>query len=151
MVFADFSKAFDTVQFTTVLKKMHALGFSKTFLTWTVSYLSNRRLFVQIDNKKSNLERVEFGVPQASMLSPIIFSLCRQCRCFQHADDTTFYNHAKPRDLQDCVTKTNDAIEQLGHYSRNSNLAFNTTKTNWMMLSTSQMSRVHDLHAHRRP
>ena len=91
---------------------MHALGFSKIFLTWTVSYLSNRRQFIQIDDKKSNLERVEFGVPQGFILLRSYYILklyvsdlqdkLVQCNCFQYADDTTFYNHTKPRDFQDC-------------------------------------------------
>ena len=50
MVLADYSKAFDTIKFKTVLEKMNSLGFSKSFLQWTVNYLTNRKHFVQIDN-----------------------------------------------------------------------------------------------------
>ena len=60
MVFADYSEAFDTVCFKTVLTKMYALGFSNEFLTWMVHYLSDRRLFVQID-KSSSIETVLQG------------------------------------------------------------------------------------------
>jgi hypothetical protein len=48
MVCADYSKAFDTVEFKTVLMKMHNLGFSKDFLLWMINYLSNRKQFVQV-------------------------------------------------------------------------------------------------------
>ena len=61
-VLADFSKAFDTVAFETVLKKLHVLGFSKSFLIWIVSYLTGRRQFVQVDDKASSLVDVTFGV-----------------------------------------------------------------------------------------
>ena len=63
MVFADYSEAFDTVCFKTVLTKMHALGFSNEFLTWMVHYLFDRGQFVQIDDKTSSIETVLFGVP----------------------------------------------------------------------------------------
>ena len=74
MVFADYSKAFDTVCFKTVLTKMHALGFSNEFLTWMVYHLSDGRQFVQIDDKTSSIETL-FGVPQGSILGPFIFNV----------------------------------------------------------------------------
>ena len=74
MVFADYSKAFDTVCFKTVLTKMHALGFSNEFLTWMVHHLSDGRQFVQIDDKTSSIETL-FGVPQGSILGPFIFNV----------------------------------------------------------------------------
>jgi hypothetical protein len=43
LVMADYSKAFDTVNFKTVLRKMHHLWFSNNFMKWTANYLSNRR------------------------------------------------------------------------------------------------------------
>lgn len=46
MVLADYSKAFDKIKFKTVLKKINCLGFSKSFLQWTVNYLTNRKHFV---------------------------------------------------------------------------------------------------------
>ena len=75
MVFADYSKAFDTVCFKTVLTKMHALGFSNEFLTWMVHYLSDRRQLVQIDDETSSIETELFGVPQGSIFGPFIFNL----------------------------------------------------------------------------
>ena len=68
MVFADYSKAFDTVHFSTALKKMHRLGFSGSFLKWMINYLTDRRHFVQIDDRHSNMAHVAFGVPQGSIL-----------------------------------------------------------------------------------
>ena len=61
MVCADYSKVFNTVQFKSVLTK-HNLGFSKEFLLWMVDYLTDRRQMVQIDDRKSDMATVEFGV-----------------------------------------------------------------------------------------
>ena len=71
MVCADYSKAFDTVQFRTVLTKMHGLGFSKSFLHWVINYLTNRQQLVQVNDRKSSLLTAEFGVPQGSVLRPM--------------------------------------------------------------------------------
>ena len=68
-----------------------------------------------------------------------------QCLCFQYADDTTLYLHAKVSKLDDCTTGLNDAIARLENYSTDSNLALNAKKAKWMFLSTTQMSRVHSL------
>ena len=68
-----------------------------------------------------------------------------QCLCFQYADDTTLYLHAKVSKLDDCTTGLNDAIARLENYSADSNLALNAKKAKWMLLSTTQMSRVHSL------
>ena len=53
MVLADFSKAFDTVCFKTMLKKFYKLVFSKNDLKWLLGYSSDRTQFVQIDGTKS--------------------------------------------------------------------------------------------------
>lgn len=63
MVLADFSKAFDTVCFKTVIAKLHHLGFSKSILEWLANYLCGRRHYVQIDDRKSSPVVSEFGIP----------------------------------------------------------------------------------------
>ena len=80
MVLADYSKAFDTVSYSVIIQKMYKMGFSKPFLSW-MTYLCDRRQYVQIDDKKSTLERLQFGVPQGSILGPLLFkSILRICR-----------------------------------------------------------------------
>ncbi len=152
MVCADFSKAFDTVRFKLVLEKMHAMGFSNNFLVWMTNYLTERRQFVQIDDRMSELATLQFGVPQGSILGPMIFNLYvsnlekyLQCPCYQYADDTTFFHHSKPNELNQCTTELNNTITRLEDYSSNSNLALNNSKTKWMLISTKQMSRVNNL------
>jgi hypothetical protein len=152
MVCADYYKAFDTVQFKAVLMKIHGMGFSKKFLRWVLNYLCERQQFVQIDDASSELATVEFGVPQGSILGPILFNLYiadlhekLKCLCYQYADDTTFYQHTKVADLEHCATQMNNTISRLGQYSNESNLALNGKKTKWLLLSTRQMSRLHRL------
>ena len=61
MVCADYSNAFDTVQFNAVLAKLHEMRFSKSFLLWVLSYLSERCQLVQIDDNLTELAYEEFG------------------------------------------------------------------------------------------
>ncbi len=68
MVLADYSKAFDTINFKSVVHKMHSMGFSQNFLRWTLSYLMGRRQFVQINDTSSSQLEIKFGVPQGSIL-----------------------------------------------------------------------------------
>ena len=88
-------------------------------------------------------------------LGPLIFNIYVsdlqgkvQCCCYQYADDTTLLQHSKPQELDKCAEEINQTIESLNEYSTNSNLALNSTKTKWMMLSTRQMSTVHSLEEH---
>ena len=70
MVPVDFSKAFDTVNYKILIIQLSTLGFSKLFLRWSNSYLSDRSHFVQIDDRTSESVNVRFGVPQGSILDP---------------------------------------------------------------------------------
>ena len=63
MVLTDYSKAFDTVNFKSVIYKMYSMGFSQNFLRWILSYLMGLRQFVQIDRMVSGQLETKFGIP----------------------------------------------------------------------------------------
>ena len=65
MIFADFSKAFDTICFRNLITKMSKLGFSRDFLIWTLNYVMHRKQLVQIDETCSEVKNVNCGVPKA--------------------------------------------------------------------------------------
>jgi hypothetical protein len=72
-MFIDIKKAFDSVDHVILLKKLHKVGFrGKTFELFQ-SYLNNRKQFVVIGNKQSDFRLVDLGVPQGSVLGPILF------------------------------------------------------------------------------
>ena len=73
-VFTDYSKAFDTIEFSVLIKKMYTPNFFKRFLYWIFSYLTERQHFVQIDSNISEILYTNFGVPQGSILGPVLFN-----------------------------------------------------------------------------
>ena len=72
-VFIDLSKAFDTVDHEILLQKMKMYGICGVELLWFKSYLTNRKQFVKIDDVLSGFQIIKCGVPQGSILGPLLF------------------------------------------------------------------------------
>ena len=70
----DLSKAFDSIPYDLLIAKMPAYGFSKNSLVFFYSYLKRRKQNVRINNTRSNFQILLSGVPQGSILGPILFN-----------------------------------------------------------------------------
>ena len=104
-VFLDLSKAFDTLEHSTVIQKLECYGIRGNALDWFRSYLDNRTIRVKLDQVRSNEFPVNYGAPQGSCLGPLIFLIfcndlnihLEHMQCIQFADDTTLYlGHPNP-------------------------------------------------------
>ena len=73
MVLTDLQKTFDTVDHNVLLKNMECVGFKKPVIKWFKSYLSNRKFFVSIEGVLSEEGLLTCGVPQVSILEPLLF------------------------------------------------------------------------------
>ena len=72
-IFLDLAKAFDSVNHKILLRKLNHYGVRGKALSLFQSYLSGRSQFLKLDNVKSSLINIEFGVPQGSILGPLLF------------------------------------------------------------------------------
>ena len=86
-VFLDLSKAFDTIDHNILLHKLHHYGFRGLPYEWLKSYLSNRSLQTKINGKLSAPALINLGVPQGSILGPLLFLIyvndlpkCMECK-----------------------------------------------------------------------
>jgi hypothetical protein len=75
VIYIDFRKAFDRVDYKTLLKILMDSGFGELLLSWFGSYLKNRKQYVKVFGYKSAICNIPSGVPQEGHLSPLIFSL----------------------------------------------------------------------------
>ena len=100
MVMIDLRKAFDTVDFNILLSKLKAMGVGSN--DWFRSYLTGRRQCVNVNGADSDFLEVSCGVPQGSILGPILFlcyindmSISLNCRLSLYADDSTLIASGK--------------------------------------------------------
>ena len=73
--YIDLKKAFDTVNHRILIEKMQRYGIRGHILDWFKSYLNNRKQFTHINHTNSNLNSISCGVPQGSILGPLLFIL----------------------------------------------------------------------------
>ena len=132
LVYLDFAKAFDSVPHIRLAIKLKNYGINGNLLHWIKNFLYGRRQQVRINSTLSNWENVTSGVPQGSVIGPILFlifinDLPRDINAtiFMFADDTKLM---KQISSTDCHDELQDDINHLTGWSEKWELGFNTSK-----------------------
>ena len=131
----DFSKAFDSVWHPALFHKLVSAGLPPCFARWTQSFLSDRRACVVFQNHKSRSFRVRRGVPQGSVLGPVLFSLFindlpdslpSSVSCSLYADDLAIWSSSPS--VPTAVEATQGALFRLERWSEYWCLPLNPSK-----------------------
>ena len=144
----DFSAAFDKVNHRGILYNLQNIGVGGKFLSLLKSFLTGRRQFVSVNGCRSPTSEVISGVPQGSVLGPLLFTLYTSsmiaglsCNNIVYADDTTIYVIIpKPADRTICSQRLNDDLVFINDWCRQWGMLLNPIKTKSMIFSRSRTS-----------
>ena len=144
LVLLDYSKAFDTINHRILFAKLKALGFTFDAVSWICGYLTDRKQKVKTQTDESGWESMQYGVPQGSVLGPLLFSLVVNdiSTCIKYgnyamyADDTQIYYHFKLNQLKETIAKANSDLNNVASYSERNCLKLNAGKSNYIIIGS---------------
>ena len=133
VIYLDFAKAFDKLDFTITLQKLFNLGISGKLWTWIRAFLSDRSQCVYIEGQKSNMETVISGVPQGSVIGPLLFLIMirdiddgiASSSVASFADDTRVLSGVSS-DLDTLMLQAD--LNQIYRWAETNNATFNSEK-----------------------
>ncbi|XP_073240100.1 uncharacterized protein [Porites lutea] len=147
MVLLDMSKAFDSIRHDILLSKLQNLDFSQGALDWFQSYLSNRQQCVRIGDAVSKVLPLEFGVPQGSILGPVLFtiyvndllSVPKRCLSASYVDDCKLYLSFSPAEFPTSILALNEDLTRISQWCCKNSPLINPDKTKVLAVGLPQL------------
>merc|ERR1711954_328063 len=147
-VFCDLSKAFDTLNHEILLNKLNHYGIRGKANMWFRSYLTERKQYVELNNKKSSTLSLPTGVPQGSILGPLLFLIyindlpsAANLKCASFADDSNFIIQGS--DLANLTTSLTKELEHVSDYFKANQLKLNAKKTKMVIFRRKKLPPYH--------
>jgi hypothetical protein len=143
-IFLDLSKAFDTLDHNILLHKLHYYGIKNTASNLLSSYLTNRQQYVDLDGTESDTLKISTGVPQGSILGPLLFiiymndiaQLSSMFTMVMYADDTSLQstlNNFNSNITADINIKINSELNKISEWLKANKLSLNVSKSKYMV------------------
>jgi len=143
----DFRKAFDTVNYEILMRKLFAYGIRGNVHAWFANYLSERFQYVGVDEATSPLLQIQCGVPQGSILGPLLFLVyvndlpnSSELLPIIFADDTNVF--CSGRDVGDCLRIMNSELCKLNCWISSNKLSLNVDKSHFIVFSKAKVTNV---------
>ena len=144
-ILIDFRKAFDTVEHRILLDKLYHYGIRGNALQWFNSY---RYQYAKYNNTPSDMKKITCGVPQGSILDPLLFllytndiaSVSNILSSILFADDTTLFCSSK--NLQELTAIVNNELGNIMQWLNANRLSLNIDKTNFMLFRTQGKNEI---------
>ena len=138
-IYIDLRKAFDTVNHNILIKKLEHYGVCGILLEWFKSYLNERKQFVFMNGESSDLKYILCGVPQGSVLGPLLFllyindlpNISAKLKFFLFVDDTNIYFESD--DLLNVEETVNKELKKLYLWLNVNRLSLNVSETHYII------------------
>ena len=151
LLLIDFSKAFDVIEHEILLSKLMHYGVRGIVLDWFKSYLKGRTQFVAIENVDSSPKHIEYGVPQGSILGPLLFviyindipNIAEIAKFILYADDANIIVTADT--LENAYDKLEVLTKSLVSWVGLNGLCLNLKKTNYMIFTRKRNLKIREV------
>ena len=152
VIFLDLKKAFDTVNHDILIKKLKNYGIGNNELLWFESYLNNRSQVVNVNSTLSDFQPVNIGIPQGSILGPLLFiifvnclpDVVDKCKTVMYADDTSIM--CKANNVHELQSQLNACLSKVAAWFKVNKLTLNIDKTKFMICGTKRtLEKFHDV------
>ena len=140
LILLDMSAAFDTIDHRVLLTRLRdRFGIQGTVLSWFTSYLDNRSQQVTVGSSTSAVVRLDYGVPQGSVLGPVLFTMyvsplediitAHGLSTVVYADDTQLYVATTPESCPNAISRIEKCVGDIKEWTKENKLMFNDSKT----------------------